>query len=557
MPRLVPHPTDPILVLDLDTRTMYDRNTRQPVQGPTTGQPSAMSAEAPPAAQAQPEPRRGMMGLLEQIAESRVDPASLIKAYDPLSPDRPLKDRLWDVAMFAGPSAGVELGQAAFTGLAKSGAFPAIGRALFSMGGGAIAGAPFGKPTEGAISGLIGTATGEGLDYLGRAVGWGLRGGASGVAKRFVNAIGEKTGLGPLAKTGKEVMGNIGEWKKLYLDKIYEPIKEQVRTIWPKNAASTVMKEIYDAGRGANVLPKTVFDQLEAGAAVKSRMNELLLKGKIKARELQLKLAKAQTPEEQKALKEAYQEAEIQNQAEREVLADLPTFKEADKPPVVTFKDMDDTVAHLNNKGWGKEGEPRSGPLSPDERKAAHLLKEETVKFIPDGNIADKYSLARDHAHGWYAAENLIKASKYTDQEFPKIPKLQRSYRDYHDDMKVAFGKDYADILTKSLFEGRTDLERGSRAWGGEHGALHGSSAGFGATLRSHLMPPLLVRPDRVPLQSLLRTGLPSSVAGSLMPPSDDEPGIEKAKRLRQTLIPPSPPGQSGWLDYIPGSDKE
>jgi hypothetical protein len=484
---------------------------------------------------------------------SALNPVNLLQKVDPLGPQRPLKEKLWNAAMLAGPFAGEAAGLKLMPGIAKQGLFPSIARAGWSGVGGAAAGVPFGKPVEGAISGMGGALSAEGLNYLGRGVAWALGGGASGVMKRFVNALGEATGLVQPAKpgvrpvtgvhqltdTGTDVTKNVGLWKEKYYNNIYQPIRDQAESLWPKGATSNVMRKIYDAGHGTNVLPPRVLKELEEQSKLVQEMEQLAEKGGMAKQSLTSALQAAKTPQEQAAARDAFDKEAKAITDRLTYLQSLPRYQNIGKDPEVSFEEMEHTISHLRNYGYNPvSGETRGSALGPSERSAMHALKEEMLKLIPDKDVAGQFSTARDHAHAWEVMDRLIKRSEYSAGAFPKIPQVQEEFIKLFDELREALGPDQAEVLIKTLFGGRKDLERMSRSWGGAHGHAHAGTGHVASTLRLAFNPPLLVGPDRLPDSALFYSGIPAAVLGEAFPPAVEQRAADTGSRVKRLVMP-------------------
>jgi len=485
------------------------------------------------------------MGTLENLAQSRFDPVSMLQSVDPLAPELPMKQKLWTAAMFAGPAGAQGLAMKAIPALAERGLPSTIARILAGTAGGAAAGAPFGKTTEGAATGLAGGLLGEPVNYLARGVKYGASealgggGGAPGVMKRFVNTLGEITGLGgDLSKTGRDILPKIGEWKGNYYDKVYDPLKRQARDDFPPDGApSPFLKQMYNAGHGGGVLPKRIAGELKATEEATEEMRKLAETGAIDKKQYEMGMKMAQTPEEQAAINKKYQDSLIDVEAKKQVLADLPRYKDRLKDPMVTFDEYEETIRNLRNYGWeGVMGEPRKGPLSADERAAVHGLKQEMLGHFPDQGLADAYTTARDHAHAWEVTNRLIKGSEYAEGVRPKISEVQKQYQRHVEDLKDALGPDYAELLNQVLFNGRLTPDRISREWGESSGSVKGNVGGaphwFG-----HFKLPLLQGPPRTPTSMLGWTGPPSVLAGQLVKPREEESLPDAYLRVKNLVV--------------------
>jgi hypothetical protein len=434
--------------------------------------------------------RPGWVQSLYAMKDIVPNPVDVMKKIDPLSPELPMKERLWNAAMMAGP------------GGAQAGAMKLIP-------GGAAAGVPFGKTIEGSMVGLTGGLGGEFGDWASRYLVRGLQGGIKGVAKNFINSVGEMTGLGGnLSKTGDDLLTKAGNWKQQYYDKVYQPIKKAVGDSFPSD--------------GVGVLPAGVIKQLDEQRDAALALNKLTESGKVNAEKYKLAMSSAQNDAEREAANKAYQTALINNHAEEQILRSSPSFQKVGQDPMMTFQDYEHTLENLRNYGWqGLSGEPRKGPLSASERSALHDLKQEMLQNVPDQGLAAQYNTARSHAHGWETIKNIIDSSEYTQKGIkPHISELQRSYAKHVSELQDAFGEDYARVLTKSLFGGREEPTVLGREYGSGAASLHKSPTGGGFSLFAHAIPGFMTGPPLTTIRQLLKTGIPASLAAPLVAPA-------------------------------------
>lgn len=586
--RLKPHPTNPNLVVDLDTHQIFDRRTRQPINQPQQAAPEpvgpAPDLVGPRQFQGTPMERMKYMSPEERELYARnlaTEAQNFSQQHRPLGmftdnnasmgppiTGKEVKDIAWDSAMMAGPAAGVKLATKVMRPLDSVGAFPALGRAAFGAApGGAVASLPFGiaegdvpgKAAEGAAVGGAGALVSDLGMYGLRGLNWLLKGGAKGIMRNFVNAIGERTGLGKdLSKTGADIVHKIGGktgWKEQFYEGIYKPLNDQVRTLWPQGTRSNMVRKIYDAGHGQEVLPKPLFDVLEDQSKAAAELKEILAeRQKAALYNKNFQQVHAGNQEMLDAQAKAFQAQQLKSLTEEQYLRSLPRYQNVGQDPEVSFEQMQEIYSHLRNHGYSPAGE-RTGTLSAESRAAAFGVKDEMSKVLgkQDQGLTDQWLRARDHAFGWETLEKLIADSGYTsDGPFPKINQVQEAFIKYNDQLKDAFGDEFRDILNQTVFGGRTDLNMISRPWGGMHGHLHASPGHAGSRFLGSFAPPLPARPDMTTWDMVKQYSIPGAILGPLTRPQAEEEPLDRLRRYKQEILPsdPSSGGLSSWLPW-------
>lgn len=473
-------------------------------------------------------------------------PIDVAQKLDPLSPKLPLKDRMFNAAMMVGPGGAVAGAGKVAPWLLERGMGPLVARTALGGAAGGVAGAPFGKPVEGAISGTAGSMLGDLGDYFLRYGMFFGKGGAPGVVKRFVNQLGELTGLKAPLKDGSSALKEIGPIKDQFYEKVYEPVKAQVKGLWPdQDFQSSTVEKLLSEGR-TEVLPPRLQEVYRSRSLVEDKVQKATLKYGEREAVMENELQNTQgqlsqlNPGDPQYKMKAQDLQKRQGQIigaidklrERADIAEnflRDTFKNELEPVQVSFDEMSEISSNLRNRGWGKE--PRTGAMSPEERSSAHEINQEMIREVGQRDpqfdpatgaspLAEQFSKARSHAHAWELTQRMLEESNYVGGDLGKqtaLSRLQDKYKGYVEDMGEALGPDFNDTMIKSLFGGRLNPDQFNREFGIPHVTAHGGS-GFGAHFAAYLKPGSLATPPlKGGIGTLLKTGIPAEQLGELV----------------------------------------
>lgn len=397
-----------------------------------------------------------------------------------------------------GPAVGEAAALKLMPGLGQRTVSAGLGRIGGAGAGGAALGALTGDPAGGALQGLTAGAVGEGLQWTGARAKESFVGGPYGRLANFVNGIGKITRLGNLIESPRQegakayslfreqAEGGSAKASKNPVDvfdrKIYEPVKAQVDAAFPPDGIELPTMNRLIAQKKIGAIPSDALNRNDYPRRANVESEYLKFKGP-------------------QGLAAALQQGKF------------PFMK---APYEWTFKELDDTIKTLNNKGYNPEsGDPRGSIPSPEARQDAHQLVEEMHDWLSQNaspKLADEWRQKRNHMLGLGTLQRLLKEVNMPELGGPKeFGKLQAAIVAHQGDFQRAFGPENELQLRQTITRGVSDPKYFDQPMG-----MHpsGGLSPSGIHMFPHFSLGQTLRPEVIAgsLPQLLKSGLPGAL---------------------------------------------